>query len=248
MLAAGSSSSRPARPPSTCFDPSNDGGLPTAGAIVLPDFVTPGELIARLGERLEGEPRLLAETEREVLAGVGVSRGDRGRERTSVPSAPWPRRGDRSLLRFAPATSEGHRHVRASLARRVGTRRPRRSWRRTSRAPDAVPRQRVPPLRTARRRPRGEWTSTAFVSDCSRRRRPIRGNTSCSLSATPRRTATGCARLIGICCRDFLGSRGWTSSRRMLSWPARSTSGFINSCRASRKCGSRPTTGPLHLC
>ena len=40
------------------------------GAILLPDFVTPGELIARLGERLEGEPRLLAETEREVLAGA----------------------------------------------------------------------------------------------------------------------------------------------------------------------------------
>ena len=44
--------------------------LADAGAIVLPDFVTPGELIARLGERLDGEPRLLAETEREVLAGV----------------------------------------------------------------------------------------------------------------------------------------------------------------------------------
>jgi len=44
--------------------------LTAARAIVLPDFVTPGELIARLGERLEGEPRLLAETEREVLAGA----------------------------------------------------------------------------------------------------------------------------------------------------------------------------------
>ena len=44
--------------------------LPASGAIVLPDFVTPGELIARLGERLEGQPRVLAETEREVLAGA----------------------------------------------------------------------------------------------------------------------------------------------------------------------------------
>jgi hypothetical protein len=44
--------------------------LADADAVVLPDFVTSGELIARLGERLEGEPRLLAETEREVLAGA----------------------------------------------------------------------------------------------------------------------------------------------------------------------------------
>ena len=39
-------------------------------ALVLPDLVTPGELTARLGERLPQPPALLTDTEREVLAGV----------------------------------------------------------------------------------------------------------------------------------------------------------------------------------
>ena len=39
-------------------------------AFVLPDLITPGELAARLGERLRQLPVLLTETEREVLAGV----------------------------------------------------------------------------------------------------------------------------------------------------------------------------------
>lgn len=40
------------------------------GALVLPDLVTPGELAARLGERLPQHTVLLTDTEREVLAGV----------------------------------------------------------------------------------------------------------------------------------------------------------------------------------
>lgn len=44
--------------------------LTTESAIVLPDFVTPADLSARLGERLPRPPRLLASTERDVLAGV----------------------------------------------------------------------------------------------------------------------------------------------------------------------------------
>ena len=40
------------------------------GALALPDLVTPGELAARLGERLLHHPVLLTDTEREVLAGV----------------------------------------------------------------------------------------------------------------------------------------------------------------------------------
>ena len=43
---------------------------PSDGALVLPDLVTPGELAARLGERLPRHPVLLTDTEREVLAGV----------------------------------------------------------------------------------------------------------------------------------------------------------------------------------
>ncbi len=39
-------------------------------AVVLPDLITPGELAARLGERLPQLPALLTDTEREVLAGV----------------------------------------------------------------------------------------------------------------------------------------------------------------------------------
>ena len=39
-------------------------------ALVLPDLITPGELVARLGERLPQHPVLLTDTEREVLAGV----------------------------------------------------------------------------------------------------------------------------------------------------------------------------------
>ena len=39
-------------------------------ALVLPDLITPGELAARLGERLPEHPVLLTDTEREVLAGV----------------------------------------------------------------------------------------------------------------------------------------------------------------------------------
>ena len=39
-------------------------------ALVLPDLITPGELVARLGERLPQHPVLLSDTEREVLAGV----------------------------------------------------------------------------------------------------------------------------------------------------------------------------------
>jgi RecB family exonuclease len=39
-------------------------------ALVLPDMVTPGELTARLGDRLPQPPALLTDTEREVLAGV----------------------------------------------------------------------------------------------------------------------------------------------------------------------------------
>ncbi|MBI2828803.1 MAG: PD-(D/E)XK nuclease family protein [Acidobacteria bacterium] len=38
-------------------------------ALVLPDLITPGELAARLGERLVQHPVLLTDTEREVLAG-----------------------------------------------------------------------------------------------------------------------------------------------------------------------------------
>jgi RecB family exonuclease len=43
--------------------------LVSGTAVGLPDFVTPTELIARLGERLPGVPGLLLGTEREVLAG-----------------------------------------------------------------------------------------------------------------------------------------------------------------------------------
>ena len=43
--------------------------LASGTAVGLPDFVTPRELIARLGERLPGVPGLLLDTEREVLAG-----------------------------------------------------------------------------------------------------------------------------------------------------------------------------------
>lgn len=39
-------------------------------ALVLPDLITPGELIARMGERLPQHAGILTETEREVLAGV----------------------------------------------------------------------------------------------------------------------------------------------------------------------------------
>jgi len=39
-------------------------------ALVLPDLITPGELAARLGDRLAQPPVLLTDTEREVLAGV----------------------------------------------------------------------------------------------------------------------------------------------------------------------------------
>ena len=39
-------------------------------ALVLPDLITPGELIARLGERLPQHAGMLTDTEREVLAGV----------------------------------------------------------------------------------------------------------------------------------------------------------------------------------
>jgi RecB family exonuclease len=39
-------------------------------ALVLPDLITPGELVARMGERLPRHVGLLTETEREVLAGV----------------------------------------------------------------------------------------------------------------------------------------------------------------------------------
>ena len=39
-------------------------------ALVLPDLITPGELVARMGERLPQHAGLLTDTEREVLAGV----------------------------------------------------------------------------------------------------------------------------------------------------------------------------------
>ena len=39
-------------------------------ALVLPDLITPGELVPRLGERLPQHPELLTDTERDVLAGV----------------------------------------------------------------------------------------------------------------------------------------------------------------------------------
>ena len=39
-------------------------------ALVLPDLITPGDLIARLGERLPQHAGMLTDTEREVLAGV----------------------------------------------------------------------------------------------------------------------------------------------------------------------------------
>lgn len=39
-------------------------------AAVLPDFATPREIVSRFGERLTGQPPLLAEAEREVLLGV----------------------------------------------------------------------------------------------------------------------------------------------------------------------------------
>jgi RecB family exonuclease len=44
--------------------------LPSDGALMLPDLITPGELAAWLGERLPQHPGLLTDTEREVLAGV----------------------------------------------------------------------------------------------------------------------------------------------------------------------------------
>ncbi|MSO83153.1 MAG: PD-(D/E)XK nuclease family protein [Acidobacteria bacterium] len=44
--------------------------LAADAALVLPDLITPGELAARLGDRLPEPPVLLTDTEREVLAGV----------------------------------------------------------------------------------------------------------------------------------------------------------------------------------
>ncbi|MBF8299925.1 MAG: double-strand break repair protein AddB [Acidobacteria bacterium] len=44
--------------------------LTADAALVLPDLITPGELAARLGERLPQHPLLLTDIEREVLAGV----------------------------------------------------------------------------------------------------------------------------------------------------------------------------------
>jgi RecB family exonuclease len=46
------------------------GLLLTDAALVLPDLITPGELVARMGERLPQHTGLLTDTEREVLAGV----------------------------------------------------------------------------------------------------------------------------------------------------------------------------------
>ena len=47
-----------------------DARLSDAGAVVLPDFVTPGEVVSRLALRLDGDPPVLTDAEREVLLGV----------------------------------------------------------------------------------------------------------------------------------------------------------------------------------
>ena len=44
--------------------------LPRNSALVLPDLITPRELVARMGERLPQHAGMLTDTEREVLAGV----------------------------------------------------------------------------------------------------------------------------------------------------------------------------------
>ena len=207
MLATGSSSCRPARPPSTSFNRSNGRRLAAARAIVLPDLVTPGELIARLGERLEGEPRLLTETEREVLAGVAC--------RTAIEAGNEPPFRLRpglvaEIVRFYDSLQRHQKGIDTFERLALGALEPgaaRRSWRRTSRAPDAFPGQHVPALRAARRCHGANGRARA--SPAAARDAGVRSvaHTSCSPSAMPPPTAKGCARRTGICCRDFPGSR-----------------------------------------
>jgi RecB family exonuclease len=51
-----------------------DRRLGATSALALPDLIAPGELLARLGERLADRPQVLGATEREVLAGTACRR------------------------------------------------------------------------------------------------------------------------------------------------------------------------------